>query len=238
MTVPVWQSVGAFSDFTSTTNWAGIAMPSGVAVGDLLIASLQASSGSAFNTPAGWVAGPIIASGSYSDTLFYRIADGSEGASVTFTATSSRTGQAFISRVSGTDPVNYIDGFSQTANSSSDATNPSVLPSITTTRDDCLLLTTIALSSSGGRDFTGPGTRVVNDNTIANQAEQWVENLGAAGATGTRSFTAPVTNIVRVFNMLAIAPPSAAPTTGQTFPHGKKGTPPTTGQLFPRGVIL
>jgi len=73
-----------------------------------------------------------------------------------------------------------------------------------------------------------------NDARMAASYSLRATNSGAESVSGT--ITSPSFNKHHV--MLFSYSPSAAAggggTTGQTYPHGKKGTSPTTGQLFPR----
>lgn len=139
---PFWQSVT-----TSTTLTCNI--PASVAVGDLLVAfvgtsALTAAGLQGINVPTGWtdirlvqVLGTVASLGA---RAMYRIADGTEGASVTFVATGSPTATlSEIHRVNGTHattPANV--SASATLLAAALVTDP-VSPTVTTTAANCLV---------------------------------------------------------------------------------------------------
>lgn len=242
MTLPVLQSVDGEFPFSATHPWSGITKPAGTAAGDLLIVCLQASANvPGWITPAGWnLWGTQNVGGfAFSDTIFWRVADGTEGASFSFDSSGNLTGSAYIARVTGVHPTNPIHASSSVGMDSS-TSGSIVIPSLTTTVDDCLLVEFGGFSSASTRNWTtsDPPTKVFDDTSISNQMEVWKESFATHGATGTRTF-ALGTTVNRTWIMLAIAPPNTNPTTGQLFPRGYKtnGGGPTTGQLFPRAVI-
>jgi hypothetical protein len=82
---------------TSTQNGAGstsvaMTVPSGVAVGDLLVSSVNASGTGVITAPAGWTALVSGSAGTHYGTLHYRVATAGDvaGASYTWTLGSTR----------------------------------------------------------------------------------------------------------------------------------------------------
>lgn len=236
MALPVIQTT-TVQQFASSHPWS-VTKPSGVTAGDLLLVIL-ASAAATWTPPAGWNTGPTATPGVRQVSSFWRIADGSEGASFNFDSGSNLVGCSVCLRISGAHQTSPINGSSSGVTAFGGA-NPTTVGSITTTVNDCLLLTGWSWSSSVSRSLTPPAgaSQVADQNSASPQEEVWAENLGAAGATGTRDWSLSTTSADRTALSLAIAPPSTNPTTGQLWPHGKKGTPPTTGQTFPRGVTL
>lgn len=239
MSAPLLQSGEQRSTYNNVTSVV-VNKPAGVAVGDLLLVEISDNNATAGWSSPGWTAGPSF------DRIFsfWRIADGSEGASFTFTFSGSgRVGAMICHRITGAHQTAPIDVSSGVVVASG-AANPISLPSITTTGPDRLLLAVFySKTATVGTSFSTPtGMAAAYAYQAASsafgQASAFTESFATAGATGVRDSNSSATNYARVAFLLAIAPPSANPTTGQTWPHGKKGTSPTTGQLFPRGVIL
>ncbi|WP_309479194.1 DNRLRE domain-containing protein [Brevibacillus agri] len=89
--------VGANSSQVGSGTTLNLPMPTGVAIGDLLIAMVYTSSTSVITEPSGWtLIANDVASSSYYFSVLYKFADGTEGASQTFT----RTGASGISGIS------------------------------------------------------------------------------------------------------------------------------------------
>lgn len=238
MPAPVLQSGEQRSTYNNVASVV-VNKPAGVAVGDLLLVEISDNNSTAGWSSPGWTAGPSF------DRIFsfWRIADGSEGASFTFTHSSTRTGALICHRITGSHQTAPIDVSSGVVVASG-AANPISLPSVTTTGPDRLLLAVYySKTATVGTSFSTPtGMAAAYAYQAASsgfgQASAFTESFATADATGVRDSNSSGTNYARVGLLLAIAPPSTNPTTGQTWPHGKKGTPPTTGQTFPRGVIL
>lgn len=111
---PFWQSVQ-----TNTAQDAGgvgsiaVTKPVDTAVGDLLLAfvgTVSVGAAATVNVPAGWTAINNTAITTLYGRAFYRIADGTEGASITFTFASNATQTvAEIHRIIGTHATTPID---------------------------------------------------------------------------------------------------------------------------------
>lgn len=141
------QTATANSGTTLTIN-----KPTGTAVGDLLWAFMVAQGSSAvWTTPSGWTqaaAIEVFTSGG-NCAAFYRIADGSEGASFVFTyGTTIVAGSGGIDRYTGVDQVTPID---VAASTNLDDTGTNTAPvglSITTVTDGAMLIMGIVANSA------------------------------------------------------------------------------------------
>ena len=144
--------------------------------------------------------------------VFWRIADGTEGASVTITAESSDGWMGFYARISGADtaaPI-HVSNFASAGNS-----DPHNVPSITTTTDDCLAIYGLSFDGGDGTPFS-VGVPWTEQGDIGYGAA----NGGIAGTWGTLDVaTAGGTGNAAVdcaasdggaFFQLAIAPPTGS----------------------------
>lgn len=129
-----------------------VTMPSSVAAGDLIIVAIG-DNGRHYNTPTGWT---LVAQNSADHgSVFQKIADGSEGASVAFsqTGTASSPG-ALAARITGNFNANAESASSEYTTNTSSFDAPSLTPSWGAT--DTLWLDVIAGRDS--RTITGTPT--------------------------------------------------------------------------------
>ncbi len=161
--------------------------PSGVAVDDLLLifayanGTVQTWSSAGF-TPVGDTAGTA------GSALLMRVADGSEGSTITVTRGVSNTAAAaaIIVRISGTDLADAIDAFGFATGSGGTTTLPTQSP-----EDDENLLVHILGKTSSTGTFTPPGTtdEVVDGTTGGTALGYGIgEEVVGAGPTGTRAW--------------------------------------------------
>ena len=192
----------AFEDLGDTevksisTTSMNLTVPAATAADDLLIAHVSTDAADpTFGTPTGWVLLVDANSGgstTASTAVWYRVADGTEPASYTFTWLSSTNAVGALSRYSGVDPASPIDAWATNTGSSS---SPSA-PSVVTTLDDTIVLRIMA---ADGKRIPNSGSYPVGHNGryelettgfIANVSGAAADTLQAAtGATGTASFS-------------------------------------------------
>jgi trimeric autotransporter adhesin len=141
------QSTGALSSVSCAA-----ALPTGVTVGDLLVAcvsSQQSSAIVAISTPAGWTLQAATTgrfSGSGSTAVFTKIADGTEGATVTF-STTGQTTTAFVAVVAAFFSSSFDQIATGALTSSTSIPGPSVTPSAA---GDLILQILMGLTGGGG----------------------------------------------------------------------------------------
>jgi hypothetical protein len=83
---------GTATSQSSNTASAVVSLPSGIQVGDLLVAAIGCRDNRSYTWPAGWNEAGDANAGEYgSATVGWRIADGTEGATITVTASASAT---------------------------------------------------------------------------------------------------------------------------------------------------
>lgn len=249
MSAPIIGSSAQSAARFSANTWA-VPLPAGIVAGDLLviIINMGSNSGVAPHAPTGWNSGPSESTPFFDWVwTFWKIADGSEGATqdVSFFNGASLftvAGQTVSLRITGHDSSTPLNGTPGSGGASTGTVAPDSVSALTTSVADCLGIVIANLTSSAttNRDFTGPAgwTKVVDIGSQREQIEVWTQSLPVAGSTGSMSWACSSSTPSRGYVALAIAPAPAAPTAGQLWPHGKKGTSPSTGQLFPRGVIL
>lgn len=105
MAFPVIQAVGETNGSTAATSKV-CNLPTGIVSGDLLLLELRSNGADTHSTPTDWTALFLNDGSDISDdvtSLWYRVAAGTEGASVTVTATASLKFTSVSFRVSGHD---------------------------------------------------------------------------------------------------------------------------------------
>ena len=162
MAIPV---VASFTFDTVTTAGDSVTMtkPASVAVGDLLILLVgneDATASTSFPAHSGWT--KAYESGDATPDakigMYWRIADGTEGASetISWAATGLDAGGGWYLRITGADdvaPIHLLGTAAQSAGASSLAA-----PSLTTTLDNCLVFTHQSGDGGDTYPFTPSGT--------------------------------------------------------------------------------
>ncbi len=179
------------------TNTLAINVPAGTASGDVMLASIAVRPSSvSIVAPSGWTLIQQVqqtTGTTQSQTTYYRVADGSEPASYTWTFYQSHTGAAGgILSFSGVDTVTPINANAGQATASS---TTHIAPTVTNTELG-MLVTVHEFASAVG--WSPPGGMIeavdVPSQTPANAVgismEINYEPLATIGATGTRTATA------------------------------------------------
>jgi len=142
-----------------------ITAPSGIQSGDLLLALLCRDSFDPESFPDGYFSFSLTGFTEFlsiksndSDTTiqaFYRVADGTEGGSITATSSQSRTSVGFYLRLTGVDtssPINVVGA------RAADTSPPITMTAVTTTVDDCLAFALFNFDGGDGDPFSLSGT--------------------------------------------------------------------------------
>lgn len=211
MAAPVIQSTGTGSSSSSSS--VSISKPSGLASGDLclvVIHGFNPSASPAANAKTGWtLLSEIWHSGFYEYiAAYYRIADGTEGASESFTFTNSAhelIGRWF--RISGADTSNPVNVSSFSTSGS--AEEPAV-PSVTTTVDDCLHIGAFTESNTTGYPHTCDQTLIYTGAGSYSGFGAGYQTVATAGSSGTITFN----NNSIYINYVAYASIAIAPASG------------------------
>ena len=152
-------SVSTAAPVGAPTTTLVIPAPSGIAAGHFLIAGIeyQGGTGETITPPAGWTLIERTDSGtSFGIVTYYRVADGSEGASFTWTFSVATRSLGGIIRYTGVDTASPIDVQGEATGSSATPTAPSV---VTTQANDLV----VAFWGDGAtlgqtaENFTPPG---------------------------------------------------------------------------------
>lgn len=198
-----------------------VALPGGIAAGDLLLLSFSDVFATPLSAiPDGWAQVPDAAAadgfGATLGATLSRIADGSEGASVTLNFSGSVDSAAICFRITGqhpTAPINIAGPNSGTT----DSTTAMTAPSVTTTVDGCLIVRwaetreSSAIAVPGGTTpiaEAGSGTSSTNTRIRAAHSTQ-----STAGATGTADFVSTGAGREWVAVTIAVSPATAPPQT-------------------------
>lgn len=197
MAHPVVASSSTNTTGSGTANGIDIPAPSGIAVGDLLVA---------FFSIGFWVSSPTAPSGwtreswgafypDHTDHIYWKIAQSGDESATSWGWSWTPYGAvtAAMLRITGADgttPV-YVSGSPGSGGSSSSH----VAPTLTATETDTLLLAFAAVAATG--TYTAPsGMTEVTDVTASSGNTSSVAklNLSGTGATGTKTFTGPTGN--------------------------------------------
>jgi hypothetical protein len=183
---------------TTTENGSGSAtivmtVPSGVAVGDLLLSSVNAAGTSVITAPVGWTQLVAGTGGSYYGTFHYRVATAADvgGASYTWTLGSTRKATGSIASYVGVDTT-AIGTAAANAGTSTTATFNSVT---TTAANSMVVLGGSAFNGTQAVGITPPGTATTRNNFATSSGGSQIRSYAgdfvqaATGATGTRTAT-------------------------------------------------
>lgn len=193
--------------------------PAGAASGDLLVALHNEDvfgTDAAMTAPAGWTqqGATYSGSGSARGKIWYRVVDGSEGASFSFGQ--DDTSSLIMLCVTGQDattPFNVSATWSQGGSAQTDHIAPSITPSA----NDCLLVCLFASTFNSGVPAYTPASSMTEAQDSGNAAgfvfnsvDYLVLTGGSGSATGTKTATCSITTINEFTTAsLAIAPAAA-----------------------------
>lgn len=204
-------SFGSIGESTSVS----VSRPSGASTGDLLVVSLLVTWAAGVTPPDGWtkLVERYDAGGDFGQWVFYRIDSGAAGP-FTFNLSFSAYRNYVCVAYSGTDSVDASASQLSSGNSL-------IGPSVTTTVNDCMLLMVSAVNGPGVATPPGGMTEIAEADAIWAGEEQ----LGAAGATGTRTALLGG-SFASWTSMIALAPEGEdpEPPSGGTIKHRESGT--------------
>lgn len=204
-------------DHAHSSGSVQVTKPTGLAVGDLMIAHVRwvsASGGNNINVPSGWTSFNSTNGGNLTSTIMYKIADASDVAAsfFTFSDTNGSSKSVAVSRISDPYTTTPLDQFHGTgANSGSSLTDTGITPTLA---NDLML---IFITS----DSTVAGARTASGYAVATTDPPWTEaydvNNGADEAiamaygvrdpkTATGNVTATLSgdtagNIIQIINL-------------------------------------
>ena len=158
------------------------------------VAALAPATPAAFTTPAGWnlggsssVFGLVGGALNIREYLYWRIAPGTGSAATLQTSPSTNSAMGCV-RLSYANP-DASSPFVQVSFGALASSTSIVIPSLTTTTDRAL--TNIFISQGAAQSITPPGTMTERLDNATYGASSADEQRATAGATGTRTFTAP-----------------------------------------------
>jgi hypothetical protein len=214
---------GGASNFTTGNGSSSVIInkPAGVVAGDVMIVTLSSYGGSSNPTLlSGWtsISNVLLFSSSRYAAVFYRVVDGTEGTSFTFTITGASNSAGAIVAFSGVDPVNPLDATIQPI---STAGNTTAIPAttITTNTANAAVIMFGMCSNAQARTFSGWTTTSPGGLTeIYDYQGASYEFVGAAwaikaiaGSTGAGSATLSATGSNVGGILIALKPLSLVP---------------------------
>jgi hypothetical protein len=174
-----------------------LAVPSGTATGDLLIAAFAIDGGPEPSAGSGWNVLAINNNSSRAQlAVWWKIASASEPSSYTFSFSFADQMYGWMMRFTGNDSTNPINAFATLGAGTTASTAP-ISPEVTTSVDKCMVL---RLGAFDDDDITSNDAGIANHTTITMDSNttgtNGVSSGGAAysyqstaGATGTANFT-------------------------------------------------
>lgn len=167
----------------ATVSTITVNKPTGTASGDLLRVLLMAAADRTWTVPAGWALIPGTTAGTRTVAL-YRVADGTEGASFSFSCTGGTANlHAGMVCNTGTDPTTPFD----VASFAQSAASPLTLPGVTVTGNGKLLDSLLLKVSTAAATIPASMTQQFQDNSVNTFAAAY--ETAVVGATGTRAWT-------------------------------------------------
>lgn len=170
------------------TNSLVVPIPAGNPGDVIYVCAYRMNDNGVFTTPVGW--NSIYDSGSglgsiSREQVIYRVADGSEGSSITLSYSSTNATRAVTARVvngGGHDAITgtYVDGNSNTM----------ALTAVVSTVDDALILAFAAYSASGALTNSSDLTTVASYSGTAPAMMVAADVQPTAGSSGTKEFDA------------------------------------------------
>lgn len=150
----------ATTDGSTSTTSQTLNLPGGIASGDLLVAHIRSPGATTFTFPAGWTQIRNASPDGADDQLgiFYRTADGTEGATITVTLSSAARMSGIVWLITGTATLVFEDAAGTTGTSSQP--NPINTALGGGVARDVLWLT--LASGESTRTLTNPPTNYVN----------------------------------------------------------------------------
>lgn len=222
MAFPVTSAATTTTFATSVTSMA-VNMPASISSGDLLIAAVGVRNAGTWTPPSGWdLLEEKAGGGTVGETgVWYKIADGSEGATQTWTTGTATTAAWHSFKVTtwhGTTPPEYTS-----TNGDSAAVNPPSLSPSWGSADT--LWIALAGSSANTMSFTGSPTDFTGLTTSTASSGGGASNMGSAfrqNATATEDPSAFTTSTNRWWASFTIAvrPSAGASTSIKDFIGG------------------
>lgn len=217
--VPALQGTATLVENAASATVA-VTVPSGANVGELLICAVTGSrtaTGDTLTAPGGWQTAALVKDGSANGVvtgLYYRVADGTEAASYTWTNTAGTAGRisGSMQRVSGADTTTPMDAAATSASLTAVAGTTIDAPSLTTVTANALLVSAAAANASSSASLTVPtGMTLINTTAGTGRRQSWAsEAFPTPGATGVRTWTVGTASLQRVAILAAIRPAAAA----------------------------
>lgn len=190
MAIPILESQ-SFNSGTATTSIT-LTKPTGVASGDLLLiiagSDPDNTSGPHVNTPSGFTKIKDFGDAGTDAHIaaFYRIADGTEGATLSLTTVSATELYGHYIRYSGVDNISPLNVVSR------DFDLEIVLTGVTTTADNCMAFYCLAHDGANGSPFSASGVGWIERGDVAVGSSSggvsgcWgTKEMPTAGATGS-----------------------------------------------------
>ena len=213
MAIGVLPSVGQTAKVNTTDAFIDVTMPSGVAIGTVLVATVVAQGGDATTMPvhADWtLAVDNRTTGQPRMWTAYRVATGTEPGTYRFVlALATHLASGSIVAFTGVDTATPMDvaGATNVTSATGATVTTIIAPSLTMVTAGSWLITGAGVAS-GSITLTHPGGMTAIVEVGGQRQELAYEERAASGATGTRSFTLSSAGNVTTWSIALRAGPS------------------------------
>jgi hypothetical protein len=173
---------------TSANNGAGsttlvIAKPTGVAQGDVMLATVTATSTTAPTAPSGWTVVKSISGTALRQATYYKVAGASEPASYSWGLSPSRAASGGIVDYSGVNQTAPVDATASASGASGNAVAASVTTSAA--NDQVLAVVSFATSTTVAADATTTERYEASSSSTTGEAADFAQ--ATAGATSAKT---------------------------------------------------
>lgn len=240
---------GAITQLLNSGSSANVAVPAGIASGDVMVMMFALNDQCESTTPSGWTSIGGLAMSFYNGTVYayYKVAGGSEPANYSVALVNNgggRYNRIWIAAFRGVDNTTPVNTYS--VSPQRNGTTAPAAASLTTTVADCALAVFCTEINQHTPTITASGAlTLINNYSAASPALGSAYNLttGAAGAYSPGAFSSSVSNDFYVM-AIALAPAAGgdvtAPTltsptgtqTGSTTASGTVSTDEGNGTLY------
>jgi hypothetical protein len=175
---------------TSANNGAGattlvINKPTGVAQGDVMLATVTAAGTGAPTTPSGWTVVKSISGTALRQATYYKVAGASEPASYSWSLGSSRAASGGIADYSGVNQTAPVDATASATGASGNAEAASITTSVA--NDQVLAAVSFATSTTVTADATTTERYESSSSSTTGEAADFAQ--ATAGATSAKIVT-------------------------------------------------
>lgn len=190
----------------------GIAKPTGVVEGGVMVATVTAAGTGAVTTPSGWTVVKSLTQGSLRQATYYKVAGASEPASYSWSLGSSRAASGGIVDYSGVNQTVPVDAIASAGGESENA----AIPSATTSAANDLVLAVASFATGTTVTSDASTTERIDVKSSSNTTVVADFAQASAGATAAKTATPAVSSSAWIAQTVALRDASQATLSAST----------------------